>query len=113
MHALIIEDEPIVALSIEEHLRGHGYTSFDLAATEAEAVTAANARCPDLITADVRLATGCGISAVEEICAEHHVPAVFITATTWEVHERAPDAPVLAKPFSPTALGNALSDLRA
>lgn len=29
MHALIIEDEPIIAMSIEDVLRGSGYSSFD------------------------------------------------------------------------------------
>ena len=81
MHALIIEDEPIIAMLIEDHLRALGYTSVDFAVTEAEAVAAARRRCPDLITSDVRLPEGCGIAAVEAICGGGRIPVVFITAT--------------------------------
>jgi CheY-like chemotaxis protein len=56
MHALIIEDEPLIAMLIEDCLRLLGYDSIQFAATEAEAVAAASMRCPDLITSDVRLA---------------------------------------------------------
>lgn len=108
MHALIIEDEPLIALLIEDHLRAIGYLSIDFAVTEADAVAAARRRCPDLITADVRLAPGCGIAAVEAICSERTVPVVFITASGREVRLRLADAVVVAKPFTVAALGRAL-----
>jgi CheY-like chemotaxis protein len=109
MHALIIEDEPIIALLIEDHLRSIGCTSVDFAVTEAEAVAAARIRAPDLITSDVRLAEGCGIAAVQTICNERPIPVVFITATGWEVRARIRDAVVLAKPFAPAELDRALA----
>ena len=31
MHALIIEDEALIAMAIEDALRGCGFTSFDIA----------------------------------------------------------------------------------
>lgn len=109
VHALIIEDHPIVALLIEEHLRGFGYVSFDVAATEADAVAAARARCPDLLTSDVRLAEGCGIAAVAAICGGRRIPVVFITATAWEVRERVEGAIVVPKPFAAADLERALA----
>jgi CheY-like chemotaxis protein len=108
MHALIIEDEPMIALLIEDQLRSLGYTSLDFAATEAEAVALAESRRPDLITSDVRLTQGCGIAAVKEICSGRHIPVVFITATTWEVRERMADAVVVPKPFCPADLARAV-----
>ncbi|MXP45388.1 response regulator [Allopontixanthobacter sediminis] len=108
MHVLIIEDEALVALLIEDYLRDHGYTTFEYAATEAEAVAAAKDHCPNLITSDVRLLEGCGISAVQEICRDELIPVVFITATCWEVTERAPGAIVIEKPFTSTELASAL-----
>ena len=99
MHALIIEDEPFLAMVIEDHLRGLGYTSFDFALTEADALLAARARCPDLITSDVRLPEGCGIAAVEAICSESPIPVVFITSNPWAVRERKRDAIVVRKPI--------------
>ena len=113
MHVLIIEDEPLVALLIEDHLRNHGYTSFDFAATEAEAVAAAKARCPDLITSDVRLVEGCGISAVQEICSQQFIPVIFVSATAWEVSERMPGALIVEKPFTSAVIAKALLNIES
>ena len=35
MHALIIEDDDLIAIAIEEVLRERGFTSFDVAVVEA------------------------------------------------------------------------------
>lgn len=113
MHALIIEDEPFLAMVIEDHLRRLGYTSFDFAITEAEAVTAAQTRCPDLITSDVQLPEGCGIAAVEAICSEKPIPVVFITAIASAVHERRRDAIVVRKPIIVAELIEAVSSAAA
>jgi CheY-like chemotaxis protein len=109
MHALIIEDEPLIALLIEDQLRALGYRSVDFAVTEADAVAAAGRRCPDLITSDVRLAAGCGIAAVEAICGERKVPVVFITANVRDVRRRMADAVVVPKPFVVADLSRALN----
>jgi len=108
MHALIIEDEPIIGLLIEDQLRHLGYASFDLVTTEEDAILAAGLRCPDLITSDVRLTGGCGIAAVHAICAGRAIPVRFITASAYEARVQAPEAVILAKPFHPDELGRAL-----
>jgi CheY-like chemotaxis protein len=113
MHALIIEDQPFIATLIEMHLRDVGYRSFDYAVTEAEAIAAARARSPDLITSDVRLAEGCGIAAVRAICADRAVSVVFITTSILEVGAQLPDAVVLAKPFGPADLKRAVQRAEA
>jgi CheY-like chemotaxis protein len=113
MHALIIEDEPIIAMLIEDQLRTLGYTSVDFAVTEAEAVASAGRRCPDLITSDVRLPEGCGIAAVKSICGGRYIPVVFITATGGEVRARLSEAVVVAKPFGPSHLREAVFAARA
>ena len=46
-HVLIIEDEPLVALTIQDMLEDEGATSFDIAATQADAVAAALHHRPD------------------------------------------------------------------
>jgi DNA-binding NarL/FixJ family response regulator len=63
MHALIIEDEFLVALNIEDSLIALGFASSETVVTEEEAVVTARRRAPDLITADVRLLRGTGIAA--------------------------------------------------
>lgn len=100
MHALIIEDELLIAATIEEILVECGFTSFDIAPSGAEAVAAAARRCPDLITADVELQPGSGIDAVNEICSGPEIPVVFITGSAGQVRERMPLYPLIVKPFS-------------
>ncbi|HEX8533819.1 MAG TPA: response regulator [Allosphingosinicella sp.] len=68
MHALIIEDQFLIAALIEEELRELGYSSFDVVDRELSAVAAAERKCPDLITADERLTDGSGVEAVQKIC---------------------------------------------
>ena len=100
MHALIIEDESLIAMAIEDALRGCGFTSFEVAVSAEEAVTAAARRCPDLITADVELRPGCGISAVQSICSEQQIPVLFVTGRPGEVKIRMPGHGLVEKPFS-------------
>jgi DNA-binding response OmpR family regulator len=100
MHALIIEDESLIAMAIEDALRGCGFTSFDIAVSAAEAVAAAERKCPDLITADVELRPGCGITAVQSICSEQPIPVLFITGSPGEVRIRMPGHVLVEKPFS-------------
>jgi CheY-like chemotaxis protein len=111
VHVLIIEDDPLVALSIQDVLADNGCTSFDLASSFESALAAAHGRCPDLITADVRLAPGNGVDAVRAICAATPIPVIFITGTGAEARERCPDCIVIDKPFSPLRLAEALRGL--
>ena len=107
MHALIIEDESLIAMAIEDALRGCGFTSFEVAASAEEAVAAAARQCPDLITADVQLRPGCGITAVQSICSERPIPVLFITGSPGEVRLRMPGHPLVEKPFSAEHIMNA------
>jgi CheY-like chemotaxis protein len=99
MHALIIEDESLIAMAIEDALRNCGFTSFDFAVSADEAVAAAARHCPDLITADVQLRPGCGITAVQSICSERSIPVLFVTGSSGEVRIRMPGHALIEKPF--------------
>ena len=100
MHALIIEDESLIAMAIEDALRGCGFTSFDCATSQEEAAEAAARRCPDLITADVQMRPGCGITTVQSICSERKIPVLFITGSPGQVRIRMPGHRLVEKPFS-------------
>ena len=108
MHALIIEDEALIAMKIEEVLTSYGFTSFDIAWSEKEAVRAAALRRPALITADGQLRPGSGIDAVNVICSHGSIPVIFITATPTDVERRMPDYPLIVKPFSNEAIVSAV-----
>jgi CheY-like chemotaxis protein len=104
MHALVIEDELMIAAEIEFVLRNCGFATVDIARSGEAAIDAAAANCPDLITADFDLRPGCGIEAVRTICPEPATPVIFITAHAKEVRRRMPQYTVLPKPFSEQTL---------
>lgn len=99
VHALIIEDEPLIAMTIEDILRDCGFTSFDFAESSEQAVVFAAKTCPDLITADVELQPGSGIEAVNLICARPSIPVIFITGSADQVTNQMPFYPLVRKPF--------------
>jgi DNA-binding response OmpR family regulator len=99
MHALIIEDSLLISMMVEDHLAELGYTSFDVASGQAEAVAMARAQSPDLITADDGLDQGSGIEAVREICADRVIPTLFILGDPERAQGASPHACTIAKPF--------------
>ncbi len=48
MHALIIEDDALIAMAIEDELRALGYSTCAPAATQHEAIEAVARKCPEL-----------------------------------------------------------------
>ena len=113
MHALIIEPQVFTSFMIEDALRDAGVTSVAMAMTEEEAIAAADADPPDLITAAVQLQEGSGVAAVEAIRAKHDAPVLFVTQQLTEVPSEGRDVSVLKKPFRPTDLFQALGGVVA
>jgi CheY-like chemotaxis protein len=97
-HALIIEDEMLIALEVESILAELGFSTFDIADTPGEAVACALQRRPDLITADARIIGGTGMEAVDKIAdALGTIPVVFVTGNPDMVGGRGPE--VVEKPI--------------
>lgn len=108
VHAYIIEDDYLIAKDLQDMLEDLGFTRFSFARSEDAAILGANDGSIDLITADVRLLPGDGVTAVEAICAERNLPVLFITAYREELEERKPDAIVLQKPIKKDELASAI-----
>ena len=111
MHAYIIEDDYLIAQSLQDMLEDLGFNKFSFARSEDAAVFGANRPDFDLITADVRLLPGDGVNAVEKIVLERNIPVLFITAYREELEERKPEAVVVQKPVKPNELANAVCRL--
>jgi hypothetical protein len=78
---LIIEDEPIIAMDIEELVQSCGHRVVGVASTERDAVDIARRTRPGLILADINLgAGGDGANAVSRILQSHRTPVIFVTA---------------------------------
>ncbi|MBI1328623.1 MAG: response regulator [Alphaproteobacteria bacterium] len=101
---LIIEDEPIIALDLENLVSELGHEVVGKAATRDDAVRLAHLKQPGLILADINLgAGGSGIDAVNEILSSFDVPVIFITAYPEKLltGERPEPTYLIAKPFLP------------
>ncbi|SDB32160.1 PhyR family response regulator anti-anti-sigma factor [Belnapia rosea] len=104
---LIIEDEPIIALDIQELVERCGHSVVGIAATETEAVEIARAERPGLVLADINLgAGGDGANAVARILRDLTAPVIFVTAYPERLltGEAVEPAFVITKPFDPTTL---------
>ncbi len=78
---LIIEDEPLIALNLEELVKRLGHQVIGFARTHAEAIEIASKQHPGLILADVRLQDGSsGVDAANDLVSKTEVPVIFITA---------------------------------
>ncbi len=111
-NVLIIEDEPIIASDIEGLVEELGHTVDAIAATQNEAVKAANAKRPGLVLADVQLADGSsGIDAVADILEGQDVPVIFITAFPERLltGDKPEPAYLISKPFEPDNVKAAIS----
>ena len=104
---LIIEDEPIIAMDLEELVQSCGHRVIGVAATEAEAIAIAKRARPGLILADINLGLGGdGTSAVSTILKSYYAPVIFVTAYPERLltGDAVEPAFVITKPFEPLTL---------
>lgn len=101
---MIIEDEPLIAMDIEQLVEGLGHQVVGIARTHAEAVKLFKKTAPGMVLADIQLADGSsGIEAVSEILAKNSLPVIFITAFPERLLTGTRPEPtfLVTKPFNP------------
>jgi CheY-like chemotaxis protein len=101
---MIIEDEPLIAMDIEQLVESLGHKVVSVARTHKEAVALFDKTNPKMILADIQLADGSsGIDAVNDILNTHSVPVIFITAFPERLltGERPEPTFLVTKPFNP------------
>ena len=69
---LIVEDDPLIALSLRMVLEDEGYEVCGVAATELQAISLGLIHRPDVAVVDVRLAEGSGVEAGRRLLAGEH-----------------------------------------
>jgi len=106
-HALIIEDEMLIALEVESLLHDFGFATCDIADSPEDAVRCALAHRPDLVTADVRILNGTGVEAMVAITRElGPIPHLYVTGNP-DMLAGQTVAPIVDKPLSRHALAAA------
>lgn len=107
-HVLIIEDEPLIALDLEDLLEHNGAESFSFADGQHRAIEESRRVRPDFIMSDVSLLEGTGPLAVKAIQDElGAIPVIFVTATPEACAPCAPPGVVFRKPLDRSAIGAA------
>ncbi len=101
---MIIEDEPLIAMDIEQMVLDLGHTVTGIARTRSEALALYERSKPKMVLADIQLADGSsGIDAVNDILKSAAIPVIFITAfpERFLTGERPEPAFLVTKPFNP------------
>ena len=109
---LIIEDEPLIAMELEQIVRDLGHDVAGVATTHEDAVEAFAATDAGLVLADIQLADGSsGIDAVQDILALAPVPVIFITAFPERLltGNRVEPTFLISKPFRENTVRAAIS----
>ncbi len=99
---MIIEDEPLIAMDIEQMVVSLGHRVTGIARTRTEAAELFRRDPPGMVLADIQLADGSsGIDAVNDILAATALPVIFITAFPEHLltGERPEPAFLVTKPF--------------
>ncbi|WP_324074025.1 MAG: response regulator [Erythrobacter sp.] len=109
---LIIEDEPLIAMQLEDLVGGLGHTICGTAATRTQAREVAAEAMPGLVLADIQLADGSsGLDAVDDILGHGSVPVIFITAYPERLltGDRPEPTYLVTKPFQEATVRAAIS----
>jgi CheY-like chemotaxis protein len=109
---LIIEDEPLIAMQLEDLVSGLGHDIAGTAATRSQALDAIKDIQPGLVLADIQLADGSsGLDAVDDILARFEVPVIFITAYPERLltGDRPEPTYLVTKPFQEATVRAAIS----
>jgi DNA-binding NarL/FixJ family response regulator len=115
---LIVEDEPFVALDLEDAMKEMGFYVCGVAATQDRAYSIAASEQPDVVLMDVSLQGGQeGIEAARCLREACRAEVVFVTghtdrATLERIHDQVPGAPVLAKPVAHARLAEVVAAFR-
>lgn len=101
---MIIEDEPLIAMDIEDMVETLGHRVTGVARTHEEAMDLYKQTKPKMVLADIQLADGSsGIDAVNDILKDAIIPVIFITAFPERLltGEKPEPAFLVTKPFNP------------
>ena len=111
-HALIIDDNMIVSNAIQSCLEPLGFTSFDHAWTEEQAIAAADRRMPDIIIIGDDVEAGSAINAARRINDDQTVPVLMVTGDRYRAQQRLRDADHVEGPFLLAQIGAAVEQAR-
>lgn len=114
MRVLVVEDEPLIAASMEWELRDAGYEVVGPASDPAHAEALCDCDRPDLALVDINLMDrGDGIALARRL-ARRGVRSLFVSGQIWDARENRDAAlGLIAKPFAVERLPEAVDAVLA
>ena len=110
MRILVVEDEPLLAMLMEESLGDLGHEMVGVAATVAQADAILDGHVIDAAFLDFSLGDDATSVPVAERLRREGKPFYYVSGyNSIQPNDNAPEAPLLSKPFSVSALKDALS----
>ena len=98
---LIVEDEPLIAMLIEDFATEQGWSIAGVARTECAAFELLDSITPTIAVLDINLGSTDSFG-IAQLCQERGIPVLFTTGHTLvAIPEGCGSCPVLNKPFSP------------
>jgi two-component system, response regulator PdtaR len=108
LNLLIVEDEALIAMTIEDALLSYGHTVAGIADTVASALDIARSYAIDLALCDVRLANGdSGIDAANEL-TQQGIPVVYLSGNCPQGASNSLVVGCISKPFRTNGLNSAV-----
>jgi DNA-binding response OmpR family regulator len=109
MKVLVVEDEPLLAMLLEESLAELGHEVAGSAATVEQAMATLDAGEVDFALLDYTLADETNAGPVAERLRRVAIPFIYMTGhRSLPLGSSLPEAPMLAKPFTLDQLDDAL-----
>lgn len=110
LRVIIVEDEPLVGLSLEDEVRQSGHELAGNVTSAEKARELMREAQPDVWLIDLHLddgETGCALA--REVRAEFNVPAILVTGWPEKARECREALGVIAKPLAKNAVAEALA----
>lgn len=105
LRILIAEDDPLVAVTLNDQLAELGHDVVAVASDGVEAVEMAREEQPEIAILDIKMPNRDGISAAEEISSDLDLPIIMLTAYSERALVlRAAEAGALAYLLKPVAV---------
>lgn len=114
MRVLIVEDEPLLAMLLEESIADLGHEPVGAAATVAQALALLDDGPVDCALLDFSLSGTATSIPVAERLQRDHVPFTYLSGhSALDQRAGAPEGPLLTKPASMNGIASALEAMAA
>lgn len=105
---LIVEDDPLIAMDVEQALRAAGYDVCGVASSEEGALLMAADTHPDLAVVDVKLDPGDGREVARKLAERYHTTILMATAEDPATLDGIGASALLPKPYNADLVAPAL-----